>query len=67
MAPLGLCAAKQILIYGKKTFTTEEEIQYKNFKDSPNKFDSSGREELTDKELFNVLKSNKINISQDQV
>ena len=32
------------------------------------RFDPSGRGELTDKEMFNVLKiMNKIDISQDQV
>ena len=39
MVPLGLCAARQILIHAKKTYTAEEELQViKNIQDSANKF-----------------------------
>ena len=39
MATLGLCAVKQILIYAKKTYTPQEEIEViKNITESANKF-----------------------------
>ena len=42
MASLGLCAVKQILIYAKKTYTVEEEIEViKNIQESANKFELS--------------------------
>ena len=67
MATLGLSAVKQVLIYAKKTYTIQEEEEIiKKIEESAKKFDSRG--ELTEKEMYNVLKiMNKVDISQDQV
>ena len=66
MATLGLPAVKQVLIYAKKTYTIqEEEEQVRKIEESARKFDSRG--ELTEKEMYNVLRINKVEITQDQV
>ena len=58
MATLGLPAVKQVLIYAKKTYTIqEEEEQVRKIEESAKKFDSRG--ELTEKEMYNVLRSTK--------
>ena len=67
MAALGLCAVKQIFIFAKKAYTVKEEIQViKNIQDSASLIPEA-EENFTDKEQFNVLKSNKINTSPDHV
>ena len=69
MASLSLSAIRQILTASSKSLTPEKEEELiKRIEESAKKFDPSGKGELSDKEMFNVLKiQNKVECKQDQV
>jgi Asp-tRNA(Asn)/Glu-tRNA(Gln) amidotransferase C subunit len=69
MSSLSLSAVRQILTASRKSLKPEEEEELiKRIEESANKFDPSGKGELSDKEMFNVLKiQNKVECKQEQV
>lgn len=64
---LSLSAVRQILT-GQGLKPPEEDELIKKIEETARKFDGSGRGELSDREVFNVLKmQHKVNISQEKV
>ena len=69
MASLPLTAVRQILTASRQPLKPEEEEELiKRIEESAKKFDPSRKGELSDKEMFNVLKiQNKVECKQEQV
>merc|ERR1712050_468846 len=69
MASLSLSAVRQILTLARRSMEPEEEEEViKKIEETAKKFDPSGKGELSDKAMFNVLKiQNKIDCKQEQV
>ena len=69
MASLPLTAVRQILTASRQPLKPEEEEELiKRIEESAKKFEPSRKGELSDKEMFNVLKiQNKVECKQEQV